>query len=207
MTTQPSTTTPNGRVWLSKIYLPDVSESTLRNANIYSLFLLIIVTGASSGFGYEVTRYALSRRDKVVVTTRNPSSPLLVSLSQTYPSPQLTLLEKNITDVKDIQRAFSRIQEIHGKLDVVFSNAGYTLLAEVEGTPEEEARKLFEANFWASVRVMQEAVKFFREVNPKGVGGKIIQNSSASGMYCFPAQGIYSASKHGECELTCRTTG
>ncbi|KAK7691653.1 hypothetical protein QCA50_005052 [Cerrena zonata] len=167
------------------------SQLTARNPNAR----VWLVTGASSGFGYEVTKHALSRGDKVVATTRNTSSSLLTSLSQTYRS-QLLLIENDITDITDIQRVFARVKEVHGKLDVVFSNAGYTLLAEVEGTPEEEARKLFEVNFWGSVHVMQEAVKFFRDVNPKGAGGRIIQNSSASGMYCFPAQGIYSASKH-----------
>lgn len=141
----------------------------------------------------------------MVATTRNTASPLLTSLSQAHNS-QLLLIQNDITDITDIQRVFARIKEVHGTLDVVFSNAGYTLLAEVEGTPEEEARKLFEVNFWGSVHVMQEAVKFFRDVNPKGAGGRIIQNSSASGMYCFPAQGIYSASKHGTSFLIPRRT-
>ena len=154
--------------------------------------MLFRSTGASSGFGYEVAKYALSRGDKVVATTRK-ASPLLQSLPQS----QLLIIQTDITKIEDVQRVFAAIKQVHGKLDVVFSNAGYTLLAEVEGTPEEEARRLFEVNFWASMHVMQEAVKFFREVNPKSVGGRIIQNSSASGMYCFPGQGIYSASKHG----------
>ncbi|CAL1711164.1 unnamed protein product [Somion occarium] len=165
-----ATPTPKGRVWL--------------------------VTGASSGFGYEVTKCALSKGDSVVVATRHTDSDALTQLSKLYPRPRLLLVKTNVTSLSDIQHAFAQAKQVYGRLDVVFSNAGFTMLAEAEGTPEEDARRLFEVNFWGSLHVIQEAVKFFRDVNPPAVGGRIIQNSSVSALYCFPGQGIYTASKH-----------
>ena len=42
------------------------------------------------------------------------------------------------------------------------------MVAEVEGTPDADARALFEVNFWGVVGVSRAAVKFFRGVNPPG---------------------------------------
>lgn len=98
----------------------------------------------------------------------------------------------------DIIAAFEKTREVFGRLDVVVSNAGYAVLGEVEGTPDHVARALFEVNFWGSVHVMQEAVKFFREVNAPGKGGRIIQISSVMGIVGFPACGFYNATKFGE---------
>ncbi|KAI0072835.1 NAD(P)-binding protein [Panus rudis PR-1116 ss-1] len=153
-----------------------------------------LVTGASSGFGYEVTKYALSKGDKVVAATRNIST--LEPLSKQYPT-NLLAVRTDVRKLTDIQNAFTKAKETFGRLDVVFSNAGYTMLGEVEGTPEEHARDIFETNFWGALHVQKEAVRFFREVNPPDArGGRIIQNSSASAIVCFPGTGLYNASKH-----------
>jgi len=49
---------------------------------------------------------------------------------------------------------------------------------EVESTSDADARALFEVNFWGVVGVSRAAVKFFREVNPPGKGGVLLQNST-----------------------------
>ena len=85
-----------------------------------------------------------------------------------------------------------------GRIDVVVSNAGVSVLGEVEGTPDAPARNMFEVNFWGATHVLQEAVRFMREVNPPGVGGRIIQITSGVALCGYPACGFYSASKHGE---------
>lgn len=46
------------------------------------------------------------------------------------------------------------------------------------------------------MNVTKLAVNFFREVNAPGVGGRLIQMSSASGIRAFPVVGFYAASKH-----------
>ncbi len=71
------------------------------------------------------------------------------------------------------------------------------MLAEVEGTPEEQARAMFDVNFWGATNVSREAVKFFREVN-KPTGGRLINVSSIVGLKVAPALGYYTATKHGE---------
>jgi NAD(P)-dependent dehydrogenase (short-subunit alcohol dehydrogenase family) len=66
-------------------------------------------------------------------------------------------------------------------VDVVINNAGYALSGDTEGIPDADARKEFDTNFWDVVDVSKEAVRVFREVNGKGVGGLVVQVSSMAG--------------------------
>lgn len=154
------------------------------------------VTGASSGFGLSMTRTILQSGDIAVATLRKPE--VLHDLTKQYPSSQLLVLLLDVQDREQIAAAFARVRATFGRLDIVFNNAGYGVLAEVEGTPEASARAMFETNFWGATNVSREAIRFFRDENGKGVGGKLIVNSSISGMYGFPSAGYYSASKAGE---------
>lgn len=160
------------------------------------LTTVCIVTGCSSGLGLELVRHVLSKGDIAVATLRKPE--VLADLQAQYPADRLLVLKVDVTVHSDIIAAFQKMKEVFGRLDVVVSNAGYAVLGEVEGTPDDVARALFEVNFWGSVHVMQEAVKFFREVNAPGKGGRIIQISSVMGIVGFPACGFYNATKFGE---------
>ena len=52
---------------------------------------------------------------------------------------------------------------------------------------------LFEVHFWGLVGVSCEAVKFFREVNPPGKGGILLQNSSMVAFVGLPGIAFYCA--------------
>jgi NAD(P)-dependent dehydrogenase (short-subunit alcohol dehydrogenase family) len=127
-----------------------------------------------------------------VVTARKREA--LSFLSSQYSSDRLLVLEVDVTKKQDVVAAFAKTKDVFQRLDVVFNNAGYGALGEVEGTPDDVARSVFEVNFWGNVNVTQQAVKFFREVNAPGVGGRLIQMSSASGIRAFPVVGFYAAS-------------
>jgi NAD(P)-dependent dehydrogenase (short-subunit alcohol dehydrogenase family) len=89
--------------------------------------------------------------------------------------------------------AFSKGIEKFGRIDIVFNNAGFGILAEIESTPENEARRLFDVNFWGAANVSREAVRVFREVNPPGIGGWLLNMSSGAGFLGLPASGYYAA--------------
>jgi len=135
---------------------------------------------------------ALKNGDKVVATLRTPSA--LASLSSEYPPSALLVLQLDVTVSQDIISAFASAHEHFGRVDVVFNNAGYGLLGEVEGTPEDAARALFDANFWGAANVSKEAVRVFREMN-KPSGGRLLQNTSFLGVKGGVIRGFYAASK------------
>ena len=149
------------------------------------------VTGASSGFGRSMVALALERGNSVVATARRTHP--LEDLVARYPSTQLLVLRADVTTPDDVKVAFSRAKDVFGHIDVVYNNAGQTIIGEVESVPIEMARALFEVNFWGVVNVNKEAIRFFREDNPKGMGGTLLQMSSRVTQVSCPAMGYYSA--------------
>jgi len=161
------------------------------------------ITGAASGFGLEILKLVLSGGEAAVATYRpSPSLPAsLTSLQRELPSSRQSdflILPCDVSSSPEIVETFSKAISHFGRLDVVFNNAGYALLGEVEATPEDKARELFDVNFWGMVNVSREAVRIFREVNPTSgaIGGRLLNVSSGAGLVPSPAIAYYSASKH-----------
>jgi len=151
---------------------------------------LLEVTGSSVGLGRSTVEHLLAQGDKVVATLRKP--PALSDLSAKYPASQLIVVKLDVTSPAEIKAAFAKAIETFGRVDVVYNNAGYGSLGEIEGTPDDVARGVFEVNFWGSTNVAREAVRIFRDVN-KPSGGRLLQASSMSGSVGMPGIGYYSA--------------
>ncbi|CAL1712892.1 unnamed protein product [Somion occarium] len=151
------------------------------------------ITGASSGFGREMTELVLKKGEIAVATARKPET--LDYLKAKYPQSQLLTLKLDVSKAQEIKEAFAKVKKVFGRLDVVFNNAAWGVMGEVEGTPEDVARTMFDTDFWGASNVSLEAVKFFREVN-KPVGGRLIVTSSEAGLHAIPGIGFYAASKH-----------
>ena len=130
-----------------------------------------------------------------IATSRRPES--FADLKAKYPADRLLALRLDITKPQDIVNAFAAAKEKFGRIDVVVNNAGSGVIAEVEAAVDKDVRAMFETNFWGMANVSREAVKFFREVNPAGVGGRLLQMSGRGGLNGAAATAYYSASKFG----------
>ncbi|KAJ8515918.1 hypothetical protein ONZ45_g6716 [Pleurotus djamor] len=154
-----------------------------------------LITGASSGFGRRATEEVLADGDIVVATVRAPTS--LDDLVTKYASDRLLVVQCDVTTKSDITALFNAAYDKFGRVDVVLNNAGLGAVAEVESEDQDElARKIFEVNFWGATNVSREAVKGFRDRNPAGTGGRLINVSSAAGHVGSPGMGFYVSSKH-----------
>ena len=177
------------RIWFSKFIQCESSQVTHLPTAIDA------VTGASSGFGRTMTEIVLKNGDIAVATLRTPAA--LDPLVALYPATQLLVLQLDVNDHDAVVHAFARAQEAFGRIDVVFNNAGRGLVGDMEITPHEAARALFDVNFWSAAAVTREAIRVFREVNqPRG--GRLLQMSSVTGIAGTPCASFYSASKHCE---------
>ncbi|KIJ39278.1 hypothetical protein M422DRAFT_781104 [Sphaerobolus stellatus SS14] len=153
-----------------------------------------LITGTSSGFGRAVTEHVLANGGIVVATLRKPEA--IADLAAKYDSSRLLVLKLDVKNPEEIKSVFAKVKETYGRLDVVYNNAGYAVLAEAEATPVDTARDMFEVNFWGLINVTKEALRFFREVNKPGVGGWLLNASSMAGIAGLPAMSFYSASKY-----------
>ncbi|TFK34713.1 NAD-P-binding protein [Crucibulum laeve] len=151
-----------------------------------------LITGSSTGFGLYMARVALSHGDKVIATLRKPS--VLDSLALEYPDSQLLILPLDVSKPDQIEAAFAKGKEAFGRIDVVYNNAGVLVLGEVEGTPDQAARDMFEVNFWGASNVNRTAMKYFRLNQP--IGGRLLLVSSVVALVAGPGMGYYSASKY-----------
>ncbi|KAJ6464056.1 NAD(P)-binding protein [Mycena sanguinolenta] len=156
------------------------------------------ITGASSGFGLFMAEKALENGERVVATLRKPE--VISDLAKKYDEleektqqKQLLVLKLDVTVKEDVCAAFITAKETFGRIDVVFNNAGYGIISEVEGVTETNARNLFEVNFWGSFNVAKQAVEYFRKNDP--VGGLLLNMSSMFGVDAPPGAGLYAATK------------
>lgn len=149
-----------------------------------------LITGVSSGFGYEMTKILLEKGDTVVGTVRNTEK--VEKLIERYPS----TFDCRILDVTNVQRVQQTVKdsfEKHDKIDVVVSNAGYGLFGCVEELSDEEINHIIATNLVGSIQLLKTSIPFMR----KQGGGRLIQMSSYGAQVAYPANSMYHATKFG----------
>ena len=146
------------------------------------------ITGTSRGFGRVWTEAALQRGDKVAATARNLES--IADFKEKYGDSVLTL-QLDVTKPEQVKTALDEAYNHFGKLDIVFNNAGYSLIGTIEEANPDEIRLLYETNVIGPVTVIQAALPLLR----KQGYGHILGTSSNLGHISYPVIGYYCSSK------------
>lgn len=146
------------------------------------------ITGASRGFGLEITKEALSRGDKVVATARNPQA-VLDALPDA--GEQLLAVALDVHRPDQIQGAVEEGIARFGRIDVLVNNAGRGLLGAVEEATDEEVRAVFDVNVFGLLAVTRAVVPHLRAQR----SGLVINLSSVGGFVSGPGWGVYSSTK------------
>jgi NADP-dependent 3-hydroxy acid dehydrogenase YdfG len=146
------------------------------------------ITGSSRGFGRIWTEAALKRGDKVAATARKLSS--IAELKDKYVENVLTL-ELDVTQPDQVKTAIEQAYAHFGRLDIIFNNAGYSLVGTIEEASADDIRALYETNVIGPVTVIQAALPILR----KQGGGHILGTSSNLGHVTMPVIGYYCSSK------------
>ena len=146
------------------------------------------ITGSSRGFGRIWTEAALQRGDKVAATARKPES--IADLKEKYGENVLTL-KLDVTQPDQVKSAVETAYNHFGRLDVVFNNAGYSLVGTIEESSADDIRKLYETNVMGPVSVIQAALPLLRKQGK----GHILGTSSGLGHLAYPVIGYYCSSK------------
>ncbi|KFF03044.1 SDR family NAD(P)-dependent oxidoreductase [Flavobacterium reichenbachii] len=149
---------------------------------------VILITGATKGFGRIWAEAFLKRGDSVIAAGRNITA--LEDLKNKYGDLVLPI-QLDVNDRKASFEAVNKAKEHFGRIDVLINNAGYGLFGAVEETSEEEARNQMETNFFGVLWLTQAVLPIMREQK----SGHIIQVSSFLGLITLPVLGLYNASK------------
>ncbi|MGI4865401.1 MAG: SDR family oxidoreductase [Janthinobacterium lividum] len=145
----------------------------------------IFITGASAGLGKATAKLFAAKGWRVIATMRKPENE--TELTQLA---NVQLLPLDVTDVAQI-KATTQQALAWGPVDVVFNNAGYSLLGALEATTDEQLVQQMETNFLGVVRVTQAFIPAFRARK----AGLFITTSSSAGLMAFPVSSMYDASK------------
>src|SRR5262245_4098691 len=146
------------------------------------------ITGASRGFGLEITKVALERGDSVVATARNPKT-VIDALPDA--GDRLMAVELDVHQPDQISAAVEAAIAKFGRLDALVNNAGRGLVGALEETSDAEARAAFDVNVLGPLAVTRAVLPHLRAQR----SGLIINISSVGGFVAWPGWGVYSATK------------
>jgi NAD(P)-dependent dehydrogenase (short-subunit alcohol dehydrogenase family) len=151
---------------------------------------VVVVTGASRGFGAEAARELARRGNTVVATMRVPErdAPAVVAGLEDRIHP----VRLDVTVPADVTAVVAGAIERHGRIDALVNNAGYGLWGPIEAVGEDELRRQFDTNFLGQWRMVHAVAPHLRGQR----WGKIINVSSLSGRVPSPMLAPYAASKH-----------
>jgi len=160
-----------------------------------------LVTGAGSGIGRAVALALLEDGYSLVLAGRR-AEPLqaLVELAQAAGGEALAV-PTDVRDEQSVAHLFATLEEVHGRLDVIFNNAGVNAPAvPVDELPLENWRNVIATNVDGVFLCARAAFGLMRRQQPQG--GRIINNGSISAHTPRPFTAPYTASKHAVLGLT-----
>ncbi|MGL4742111.1 MAG: oxidoreductase [Sarcina sp.] len=132
-----------------------------------------LITGASSGIGYEA---ALELQKKGIIVY---GAARRVDKLEELKKHGINVIKLDVTDEESMVKCVQTILEKEKRIDILVNNAGYGSYGAVEDVPMEEARRQIEVNIFGLARMTQLVVpamrahKFGRIINISSMGGKM----------------------------------
>jgi len=156
----------------------------------------VLITGVSSGIGYDATRFLIEKGYHVFGCVRKEADKLRLEADF---SDGFTCLQFDVTKKEEVEQSFLRVKEILGnnKLAALVNNAGVLLAGPIELMEDEKFRYQLEVNLFSVRTVTNIFLPLLKGDRKKDIqGGKIIMISSISGIFNTPIIGAYCISKH-----------
>jgi NAD(P)-dependent dehydrogenase (short-subunit alcohol dehydrogenase family) len=157
---------------------------------------VVLVTGASTGFGRLIAETLARKGCQVFATMRNVNGKNAAAAQELRElakreSVWLRAIELDVTDDGSVERAVQAAMDEAGRIDVLVNNAGYGLMGVTEAVTLEQARRIMDTNFFGAVRMNRAVLPHMR----KQRSGLLIHISSGAGRVVVPSMGFYCASK------------
>ena len=157
---------------------------------------VVIITGASSGFGRLIAE-TLARKNFQVFATmrnvkgRNAAAAREIAELAKRESLSLQVVELDVTDDLSVESAVSKIVLQCGRIDVLVNNAGYGIMDLAESVTMMQAQRQFDTNFFGVLRMNRAVLPAMKRQG----SGLLLHVSSGAGRLAIPGMGLYCASK------------
>ena len=147
---------------------------------------VILLTGASSGIGYDTAVALAQQGHKVYAAARR------VDRMEPLRQYGIVPLKMDVTDEASMQEGVKTLLDAEGRIDVLINNAGYGYFGAVENVPMDDARNQLEVNVFGLARLCQLVLPTMRAQH----SGRIINTASVAGRAVFYYGGWYHVSKY-----------
>jgi NAD(P)-dependent dehydrogenase (short-subunit alcohol dehydrogenase family) len=145
---------------------------------------IALVTGTSSGIGKATAERLTQAGYKVYGTSRRAAQ---------AEQSNFTLLALDVTSDASVEAAVNEVLQREGRIDLLVNNAGFGVApAAAEESSLDQARAIFDTNFFGLVRMTRAVVPHMR----RQASGRIINIGSVLGFLPMPYMALYSATKH-----------
>ncbi|TGN61959.1 SDR family oxidoreductase [Paracoccus liaowanqingii] len=147
---------------------------------------IAVITGANSGIGLAAAKRFAAEGAHVYITGRRQEE---LEQAAAELGPDVTAVQGDVTKAADLDHLFETVRTRHGRIDILFSNAGTGALEPLGQITEAGFDQTFGLNVRGTVFTVQKALPLMQE------GGSIILTGSTTGVMGTPAFSIYSATK------------
>ena len=152
---------------------------------------IAVVTGSSSGIGYETSLLLARNGFYTYATMRDPNKKSIIEKIANKEKLPLEVLPLDVNNDTSVRNTIHKILDEKKKIDILINNAGYGLFGALEDISIEEAKKQFETNLFGAIRTIKEVLPTMR----KQRNGIIINVTSIAGVVGVPAECIYVSTK------------
>ena len=147
---------------------------------------VVVITGGSDGIGLASAQRFAEEGALVYITARRQA---LLDQAVDQIGRGAVGLQGDVTNLGDLTRLYERIERDHGRVDVVFANAGMHQPVPLEAIEEAHFNATFGLNVKGLIFTVQKALPLM------SAGGVIVLNGSIAGSKAYPGQSLYNASK------------
>ena len=151
----------------------------------------VLITGANSGIGRAAAVRLAAAGDRVYAGMRDTAKAEKLLALVAEQGREVVPVVLDVTDAASVRAAAERVLGESGRIDVLVNNAGIGWNATTEDIDIDQARGVFETNYWGVIRCVQAVLPGMRE---RG-SGHIVNISSIAGRIAALAQTVYSSSK------------
>ena len=146
---------------------------------------VILITGSSSGIGYDAAQALARQGHRVYAAARR------VDRMEPLRESGVTPLRMDVTDEASMEEGVRTVLGAEGRIDVLVNNAGYGYFGAIENVPLEEARRQLEVNVFGLAGLCRLVLPSMREQG----SGRIVNISSVAGKVVMYFGGWYHVSK------------
>lgn len=151
-----------------------------------------LVTGANSGIGYAISEALLEKGAIVFMAGRNAESLKSAAENLDTYAGQIRILLVDVTKPSEVEKAVQDTVARHGRIDLLFNNAGIGGTMPTVDATLEHWRAIIDVNLWSVIYGIDAALPIMRRQG----GGHIVNTASLAGLIPFPFQALYCATKY-----------